>query len=64
MKSGGRWRGVTWSACSVLALLGFLLASLAMAVKLQFNFEWALLMAVVAILGITQLVRWFRKRDS
>ena len=49
---------------SALALLGFLLASLAMAVKLQFNFEWALLMAVVAILGITQLVRWFRKRGS
>ena len=49
---------------SVLALLGFLLASLAMAFKLQFNFEWALLLAVVAILGITQLVTWFRKRDS
>ncbi len=49
---------------AVLALLGFLFASLAMAVKLEFNFEWALLLAVVAILGITQLVRWFRKRGS
>ncbi len=47
---------------SVLALLGFLLASLAMAVKLQFNFEWALLLALVAILGTLQLVSWFRKR--
>lgn len=47
---------------SILALLGFALASLAMAVKLQFNFEWALVLAIVAALGITQLVRWFRKR--
>jgi len=49
---------------SVLALLGFLLASLAMAVKLAFNFQWALLMAIVAVLGVTQLVRWFRRRGS
>ncbi len=49
---------------SALALLGFFLASLAMAVKLQFNFEWALLLAIVATLGITQLVRWFRKRGG
>ncbi len=49
---------------SVLALLGFLLASLAMAVKLEFNFAWALLLAVVSILGVLQLVRWFRKRGG
>jgi hypothetical protein len=49
---------------SVLCLLGFLLASLAMAVKLQFNFQWALLLALVAILGLTQLVTWFRKRGG
>jgi hypothetical protein len=48
---------------SALALLGFLLASLAMFVKLEFNFQWSLLLAVVAILGVTQLVRWFRKRS-
>ncbi len=47
---------------SVLALLGFGLASLAMALKLQFNFQWALLLALVAILGTMQLVSWFRKR--
>ncbi len=49
---------------ATLALLGFLFASLAMAVKLEFNFEWALLLAVVAIVGITQLVTWFRKHGS
>lgn len=48
---------------SAIAILGFLLASLAMVVKLQFNFQWALLLAVVAILGVTQVVRWFRKRS-
>lgn len=47
---------------SVLALLGFALASAAMALKLQFNFQWALLLALVAILGTMQLVSWFRKR--
>lgn len=49
---------------STLALLGFLLASLAMAVKLQFDFQWALLLALVATLGITQLVTWYRKRGG
>ena len=48
---------------SFVALLGFALASLAMVIKLQFNFEWALLFAIVAALGITQLVSWFRKRN-
>ncbi len=49
---------------SFLALLGFGLASAAMVLKLQFNFEWALLSAVVAALGITQIVIWFRKRGG
>lgn len=47
---------------SLLALLGFGLASAAMVLKLQFNFEWALLLAIVAALGITQIITWFRKR--
>jgi hypothetical protein len=44
-----------------LALLGFGLASLAMAVKLEFNFDWALLLVIVAAVGFIQLVGWFRK---
>ncbi len=48
---------------ALLALLSFGLASVAMAVKLQFNFEWALLLAIIAALGIMQLVTWFRKRN-
>lgn len=49
---------------SFLALLGFGLANVAMALKFQFNFEWALLSAIVAALGITQIVTWLRKRDG
>lgn len=49
---------------STLALLGFGLANFAMALKFQFNFEWALFSAVVAALGITQLITWFRKREK
>ncbi|MBI3739290.1 MAG: hypothetical protein HY258_09625, partial [Chloroflexi bacterium] len=47
---------------SLLAMVGFGLASLAMIVKFQFNFEWALLLTIVSALGIIQLVNWFRKR--
>lgn len=47
---------------TLLALLGLLLASIAMLLKLQFNFDWALLLVVVAALGIMQVVSWFRRR--
>jgi hypothetical protein len=47
---------------AVVALLGFALASLAMVAKLQFNFEWAALLTVVAALGLIQIIGWFRKR--
>jgi hypothetical protein len=45
-----------------VTLLGFLLASLAMLVKLQFSFEWAMLLALIVIIGTVQLVAWFRRR--
>ncbi len=48
---------------AVLALVGFGLASLAMAVKLEFNFEWAVVLAVVAVLGLLQLAGWFRRHS-
>jgi hypothetical protein len=49
---------------TALALLGFGLASWAMAIKLEFNFEWSLLLALVTTLGITQLIRWLRKKGG
>ncbi len=46
-----------------LALVGFGLASVAMAVKLEFNFEWAVLLALISVLGLLQLVGWFRRHS-
>ncbi len=46
-----------------IGIVGFALASLAMAVKLQFNFEWAVLLALIAVLGLLQLVGSFRRRS-
>jgi hypothetical protein len=47
---------------SLLAILGFALASLAMILKLQVGFDWIVLMALVISLGISQVIRWFRAR--
>ena len=49
---------------SLLAMLGMTLASLAMLIKLQFNFEWMLLLALVVAFGMVQLVIWFLKRGK
>jgi hypothetical protein len=43
-----------------LTILGMTLASLAMLIKLQFTFEWALLLVLVAAFGMIQLV-WIRR---
>lgn len=47
---------------SLLAILGFALASLAMILQLQFGFDWIVLMALVITLGMSQVIRWFRAR--
>jgi hypothetical protein len=46
---------------SLVALIGFALASMAMLVRLQFSFEWAALMALVTALGLSQLIGWMRR---
>ena len=48
---------------SLLAIIGMILASLAMLIKLQFTFEWTILLIVIVTLGLTQLIRWYRKRS-
>ncbi len=48
---------------SVLTIIGMTLASLAMLVKLQFTFQWVILWVVVVVLGLAQLINWFRKRS-
>ena len=47
---------------SVIAILGFCLASLAMILQLQFSFDWIAFMAIVVALGLSQIIRWFRSR--
>ena len=48
---------------SLLAIFGFALASLAMLLRLQFGFDWIVLMALVIALGISQVIRWFQARS-
>jgi hypothetical protein len=38
-------------------------SSVAMIIKWQFNFDWALLLAIVVGFGIFHLAAWLRKRN-
>ena len=46
---------------SLLVLIGLAFASIAMRVRVQFTFEWSALLVIVALLGLGQLVAWFRR---
>lgn len=46
---------------TIVTLVGVLLASIAMLVRLEFTFEWIMLLTLVAVLGVTQLVAWLRR---
>jgi hypothetical protein len=46
---------------TIVALAGVFLASIAMLVRLEFTFEWVMLLTLVAVLGVTQLVAWLRR---
>jgi hypothetical protein len=48
---------------SVLAILGFGLASLAMILQVRFSFHWIAFMTIVAALALSQIIRWFRSRE-
>jgi hypothetical protein len=47
---------------TIVTVVGVLLASIAMLVRLEFTFEWIMLLTLVAVLGVTQLVSWLRRR--
>ena len=47
---------------TIVTVVGVLLASIAMFVRLEFTFEWIMLLTLVAVLGVTQLVSWLRRR--
>jgi len=46
---------------SIVAVVGVLLASIAMLVRLEFTLEWMMVLALVVVLGVTQLVAWLRR---
>jgi len=46
---------------TIVAIIGVLLASIAMLVRLEFTLEWMMLLALVVVLGVTQLVAWLRR---
>lgn len=48
---------------SVLAILGFGLASLAMRMQLRFSFDWMVFLVLVLALALSQIIRWFRDRS-
>jgi hypothetical protein len=45
---------------SLLSLTGLSLVSIVMLVSRQFTFEWGVLLAVVALLGLSQLIVWVK----
>lgn len=49
---------------SILSFVGLLLASIAMFLRVQFTFEWGALLVLVILLGLSQLVTWFRKQSK
>ena len=45
---------------SLVILAGLLLMTIALLLQLRFTFEWGVLLVVVILLGLAQLVAWFR----
>jgi hypothetical protein len=46
---------------TIVAVLGLLLSSIAMLVRLEFTFEWMVLLTLIAVLGISQMIAWLRR---
>ena len=49
---------------TIVALVGMLLATISILVRLEFTLEWMMLLALVGALGVTQLVAWLRRRGG
>lgn len=49
---------------SLLSLAGLTLASITMLVRVQFTFEWGALLVLIILLGLGQLVGWFRRQSK
>lgn len=49
---------------SLLCVAGLFLASIAMLLRVEFTFEWGALLVIVILLGLSQLVGWFRRQSK
>ena len=47
---------------SLVILGGLFLMTISLLLRLRFTFEWGVLLVIVILLGLTQLVTWFRKQ--
>jgi len=47
---------------SLVILAGMLLTTVALVVQLQFTFEWGVFLVIIILLGMAQLVAWFRRQ--
>jgi hypothetical protein len=49
---------------SLLSLAGLTLASITMLLRVEFTFEWGALLVLVVLVGLSQLVGWFRRQSK
>ncbi len=49
---------------SLLTFAGLLLITITMLIQLNFTFEWGVFLVVVILLGLVQLVSWFRRQGK
>jgi len=47
---------------TIVAVAGAILASFAMYARVGFTFEWWVVLTLIAVLGLTQVVAWLRRR--
>lgn len=47
---------------SLLSLAGIALTTIALVIQVRFTFEWGVLLVALALLGLAQLIGWFRRR--
>ena len=48
---------------TIITAAGLVLSLVGMIARLEFSFEWAAFLALLAALGVTQLVAWMRKGE-
>ena len=49
---------------SLLTFAGLLLVTITTLIQLNFTFEWGVFLVVVILLGLVQLVSWFRRQGK